>query len=114
MAEIRRPALMLSSSLRYCRPGRAGMQSLFNRGNFSIMAPAMHSSTSVVRTLLLVGCLSLAVPLPAQENGPFLNLTLGDFLRETVRVQPAVDEAYLQWLIRYRLARSGGGAFAPA
>lgn len=78
------------------------------------MAPAMHSSTSVIRTLLLVGCLSLAVHLPAQKNAPLLNLTLADFLRETVRVQPAVDEAYLQWLIRYRLARSEWGSFEPA
>jgi hypothetical protein len=90
------------------------MQSLFNCGNFSIMTPAMHSSTAVIRALLLAGCLSLAMPLPAQGQDAPWNLTLAEFLRETVRVQPAVDEAYLQWLIRYRLARSEWGSFEPA
>ncbi len=72
----------------------------------------MKPRTCLVRILLLLGLLLPPVGplLPAQV----LKLTREEFLREAVRVQPAVEEAHLQWLIRYRLARAEWGSFEPA
>ncbi len=50
-------------------------------------------------------------PAPAEQ---VQSLTLAEFLREAVRTQPQVQEAYLQWLVRYRLAMAEQGAFEPA
>jgi outer membrane protein TolC len=85
----------------------------------------MKPSTRLPPVLLYFGLLGfllallalLALPAPrlgAQEGAPVLELSLEEFLREAVRVQPAVEEAHLQWLIRYRLARAEWGAFEPA
>lgn len=84
----------------------------------------MKPSCSPGRALALAVLLTVFIPacLPAQEpaGGASMlpaaakSLTLAEFLQEAVRTQPQVQEAYLQWLVRYRLAMAEWGAFEPA